>query len=121
MMFRPDPRLTREHLVNEVIDAHHDALVRLSREIHAHPELNYEERYASNLLANALEGWGFAVERGVGDVETAFRASVGSGPPTIAFLAEYDALPDIGQALQAKLLRLETEIILLQAERASPE
>jgi amidohydrolase len=106
MTFRPDPRLTREHLVNEVIDAHHDDLVRLSREIHAHPELNYEERYASNLLANALEGWGFAVERGVGDVETAFRASVGSGPPTIAFLAEYDALPDIGHGCGHNLIAI---------------
>jgi len=106
MTFGPELKRTREHLVNEVVDAHHDDLIRLSCEIHAHPELNYEEHYASKLLADALESWGFAVERGVGNVETAFRASVGSGPPTIAFLAEYDALPDIGHGCGHNLIAI---------------
>jgi len=46
------------------------------------------------------------VERGVGEVETAFRATIGSGAPTIAFLAEYDALPDIGHGCGHNLIAI---------------
>jgi amidohydrolase len=46
------------------------------------------------------------VERGVGGVETAFRANVGSGRPTIAFLAEYDALLDIGHGCGHNLIAI---------------
>ena len=49
---------------------------------------------------DALEARGFAVERGVGGLPTAFRASLdGSVPgPTVAILCEYDALPGLGHA-----------------------
>ncbi|MGH2378063.1 MAG: M20 family metallopeptidase [Candidatus Limnocylindria bacterium] len=90
------------------IDAAREQLLALSRDIHAHPELNYEEHHAAAALADALEGWGFAVERGVGGVETAFRASArGAGDgPTVAFLAEYDALPEIGHGCGHNLIAL---------------
>jgi amidohydrolase len=48
------------------------------------------------MLEDFLEGAGFAVERGVCELPTAFRATFGSGSPRIAFVAEYDALPGIG-------------------------
>ena len=41
---------------------------------------------------------GFEVERGICDLPTAFAATAGSGPFTIAICAEYDALPEIGHA-----------------------
>jgi amidohydrolase len=77
-----------------------DELEALSRRIHDHPELGYEERQASDWLSEFLESKGFRVERGVGDVPTAFRATVdGAGPgPTVAIMCEYDALPGIGHA-----------------------
>jgi amidohydrolase len=77
----------------------------LSRRIHAHPELCYEERQASAWLGDCLEReLGTKVERGVGGLETAFRASVGRGAPKIAILAEYDALPEIGHACGHNLI-----------------
>jgi len=51
-------------LVTQAIESYREELVGVSLEIHAHPELNYEERHAAALLADNLEGHGFAVERG---------------------------------------------------------
>jgi len=77
----------------------------LSRRIHAHPELCFEERQASAWLAECVEQeLGIPVERGVGGLETAFRARVGKGAPRIAILAEYDALPEIGHACGHNLI-----------------
>ncbi len=84
-------------------------LVETSLDIHAHPELNYEERHAAAVLADSLERHGFQVERGVGGVETAFRATIIGGRgdgPTVALLAEYDALPDIGHGCGHNLIAI---------------
>ncbi len=80
------------------IDASRDDLVALSRRIHASPELGYEEEKASGWLAEALDAAGFAVERGVCGLPTAFRGTKGSGPLHVVVCAEYDALPGIGHA-----------------------
>ncbi len=75
-------------------------LIALSRRIHEHPELGYEEVQASGWLSDFLEQKGLEVERGFDGMATAFRASFsgGSGGPVVAILAEYDALPEIGHA-----------------------
>lgn len=80
------------------VDALAPALVEASRAIHAHPELNYEERYAHQLLTDLLETNGVAPVRSAYAIETAFDAAVGSSGPTIAVLCEYDALPGLGHA-----------------------
>lgn len=80
------------------LDAVKDDLIALSRRIHASPELGYEEVQASTWLAETLDGAGFAVQRGICGLPTAFRATKGSGPLHIALCAEYDALPGIGHA-----------------------
>ncbi|MFP5327365.1 MAG: M20 family metallopeptidase [Acidimicrobiia bacterium] len=82
----------------DVIDKAQDALIELSHQIHAHPELGFEEERASAWCADALATAGFAVESGIVDIPTAFVASAGSGPLTIGICAEYDALPGIGHA-----------------------
>ncbi|MEX2599410.1 MAG: M20/M25/M40 family metallo-hydrolase, partial [Dehalococcoidia bacterium] len=73
-------------------------LVSLSHRIHGHPELGYEEEQASRWLAETLDAGGFRVELGICGLQTAFRATYGSGPLHVAFCAEYDALPGIGHA-----------------------
>jgi amidohydrolase len=73
-------------------------LLEASHEIHAHPELNYQERFAHDLLASFLEGEGLAVTRSAFGVETAFEARVGSEGPDVAVCCEYDALPVVGHA-----------------------
>jgi amidohydrolase len=80
------------------IEGQADALLAASHDIHAHPEVNYEEQFAHDLLTEALERAGLAVERHAFGLETAFAARAGSAGPTIAVLCEYDALPGIGHA-----------------------
>ncbi|MBI4260132.1 MAG: M20 family metallopeptidase [Actinobacteria bacterium] len=80
------------------VEAARDRLIDLSHRIHANPELGYEEELASAWTADELERGGFRVERGFGDLPTAFVARAGSGPLEVAICAEYDALPAIGHA-----------------------
>ena len=82
------------------VDAHRPELIRVSDTIHATPELGFEEHQAAALLTSRLEEAGFSVLRGVAGMETAFIASMqGQQPgPTVAFLAEYDALAGLGHA-----------------------
>lgn len=70
----------------------------LSHRIHAHPELGHEEVRACGWISELLADAGFEVETGVGGLDTAFRATAGSGALHIALCAEYDALPRIGHA-----------------------
>ena len=94
---------------NSAIEASRQALFDLSKDVHSHPELNYQEYYSSNALSGFLEEHGLKVERGIGGVETAFRATIPGGGgegPTIAVLAEYDALPDIGHGCGHNLIAM---------------
>ena len=78
------------------IDRRRGELIELSLQIHANPEIAFEEVKSSALLADYLAHNGFAVERGICEIPTAFRASYGSGEPRVAIIAEYDALPGVG-------------------------
>ncbi len=86
--------------VAQAVDRLAGELEALSHQIHDHPELAFKEEQAHAWLTAFLEKHGARVERGVGGLATAFRATVeGAGAgPTIAILAEYDALPGIGHA-----------------------
>jgi amidohydrolase len=87
------------------VDAWHDELVRIADTIHAHPEIAFEEFESAALLSGTLEENGFIVERGVAGLQTAFVATLpGGGDPTVAFLAEYDALPGLGHACGHNLI-----------------
>lgn len=73
-------------------------LLEVSHEVHANPELNFEEHFAHEMLSGVLEDEGLSVERGAYDLSTAFDARVGTSGPTVAVCCEYDALPGIGHA-----------------------
>lgn len=73
-------------------------LIGLSHRIHSNPEVKWEERQGSAWCADVLEAGGFAVERGVCNLPTAFVARTGNGPLRVAICAEYDALPGVGHA-----------------------
>jgi len=75
-----------------------DDLCALSRSIHAEPELAFAEHHSAAKAADFVEVEGFAVERGVAGLDTAFTASYGAGELVIGLCAEYDALPEIGHA-----------------------
>jgi len=76
----------------------------LSLKIHSNPELGFQEVKAAAWLTRYLEKNGFAVERGICELETAFRASYGERKPAIALVAEYDALPHLGHACGHNLI-----------------
>ncbi|MGH7187187.1 MAG: M20/M25/M40 family metallo-hydrolase, partial [Pseudomonadota bacterium] len=86
--------------VAEAVDRLADDLEKISLQIHGNPELCFKEEKAAAWLTEFLEKQGARVERGIGGLPTAFRATIagqGAGP-TIAIMAEYDALPNIGHA-----------------------
>ena len=78
-----------------LIDKNAEVLISVSHEIHDHPEQNYEEVFASELLTRTANGLGVPVELGVFDCATGFSGDVGTGP-TVCIMSEYDALPEIG-------------------------
>src|SRR6478736_3156534 len=80
------------------VDRRADTLIAASHAIHDHPEENFAEHHAHDLLTGLLEEEGLAVERHAYGLDTAFSARAGSGGPTVAVLLEYDALPGIGHA-----------------------
>lgn len=81
-------------------------MIEISRALHANPELGLQEYESSKLLAAELEKAGFKVQKPVAGMETAFKAVFKGKPggPTIAVLAEYDALPEIGHACGHNLI-----------------
>jgi amidohydrolase len=77
------------------VESNKQLLFQISKFIHSHPESNYREFLSSEYLAAELKKIGFEVEYPFFGIKTAFNASItgrlGSGP-TIAILAEFDAL-----------------------------
>lgn len=103
MTDRLDQKLSAR--VDENVAREASALTKLSLDIHGSPELRYEEHKATAWICDYLEARGFAVERKLGGLATAFRASAGKkGGPRVAVLAEYDALPAIGHACGHNLI-----------------
>ncbi len=91
-------RVDLQQQAQTAIDDHASEIKDVAAQIHDHPETAWKEERASKLMVDALRRHGFDVEFPVGGVATAFRATKrgkGTGP-TIAILAEYDALPNIG-------------------------
>ncbi|MBP1635100.1 MAG: amidohydrolase [Acidobacteria bacterium] len=73
-------------------------VARIAHSLWTYSELALKEQRSAALLADLLAREGFRVERGVAGMPTAFVATYGSGKPIVGILAEYDALPGIGNA-----------------------
>ena len=86
------------NILLQTIDELRGEAISMSDAIFDHPEVGGTEHFACGLLADFLEKHGFAVERGIGGLETAFRAvwENGKGGPSIGLLCEYDALENFG-------------------------
>lgn len=90
----------------EQIDLVKEELISLSQEIHKEPEIAFQEVQSAKKITELLLNHGFSVEVGIGGLETAFRAEF-SGEregPVVAFIAEYDALPEIGHGCGHNLI-----------------
>src|SRR5665213_5700 len=71
----------------------HGILTEWRRDIHAHPELGFQERRTSDLVAERLAGFGIEVHRGIGKTGLVGRLSYGNSPRTIGLRADMDCLP----------------------------
>src|SRR5215218_2051682 len=100
-----DLTAAQEAAVRAIDDAEDD-LIALSKFIHDNPEIALEEVRSSAACADFLEQRGFAVERGVAGLPTAFAAAAGTGRPRIAYLSEYDALPGVGHGCGHNLIAI---------------
>lgn len=104
---REDLKQRVKEEVQEELNGLSDELRELSEKIFDNPELKFEEYQAVEWLTGKLENKGFEVEKGVGGLETAFRARCrksNEDGPTLAFLSEYDALPGLGHACGHNLI-----------------
>ena len=80
-------------------------LLRISREIHAEPELAFQEHEAAKRLVAWLRSADLEVEAGAYGLETAFSSDFGAADGArVAVLAEYDALPEVGHACGHNLI-----------------
>ncbi|WBL14854.1 M20 family metallopeptidase [Sutcliffiella sp. NC1] len=90
----------------EQIDRYRDDFYNISIYIGENPELGHEEFKACAVLTEALQKHDFQVDIGICDLPTAFTATFDSGKPgpSIGFMAEYDALPEVGHACGHNLI-----------------
>ena len=84
-----------------VVDERRDMLDRLSDEIWEYAELAFSEYSSAEALTRALEAEGFAVQKGLAGIPTAFSGRFGNGGPVIGILGEFDALSGLGQIADA--------------------
>ena len=98
----PDKELKK--VASSTIDETTEELKVIGEKIWSSPELCYKEHKAHDLLTEFLEKKGFSVERSYTGIETAFRATFGSGRPNVCVICEYDALPEIGHACGHNLI-----------------
>jgi amidohydrolase len=71
----------------------HDDLTSWRRDLHAHPELGFEEQRTSDLVAAKLAEFGCEVYRGIGKTGVVGRLRAGDSPRTVGLRADMDALP----------------------------
>jgi len=77
----------------ESIFAEAHAIQTLRRDIHAHPELGYQEQRTSDLIADTLTGWGIPVHRGLARTGVVGIVRNGDGRRSVGLRADIDALP----------------------------
>ena len=77
----------------EPIVAEAEPIKALRRDIHAHPEIQFEEQRTSNLIAAALTRWGIPIHRGLGGTGVVGIIKNGGSARTVGLRADIDALP----------------------------
>ncbi|MEM7466010.1 MAG: amidohydrolase [Pseudomonadota bacterium] len=80
----------------ERVDEIANDITQLALEVWQYAELALHETRSSEALANYIQAQEFRVERNVADMPTAFIAEWGAGHPIIGIVAEFDALPGLG-------------------------
>lgn len=92
------------NMIASWLTEHEAELIQTADYLFRHPETAYEETLSSRYLADFLERYGFRTKWKTAGIDTAFTAEWGSGRPILGFLAEYDALAELGHACGHNLL-----------------
>jgi amidohydrolase len=89
---------TMKKILSDYIESYQDKLWDLGDRIFDYSEPSFQEVKSSALLEQYLEQNGFAVEKGIAGLPTAFKAVYknGQGGPAVGLLCEYDALEGLG-------------------------
>ena len=80
------------NLISEIVDSQAE-MAQLRRDIHAHPELRYEEHRTADLVAKKLTEWGIPVHRGMGKTGVVGIIQNGNSKKAVGLRADMDALP----------------------------
>ncbi len=80
------------NLIDRIVHFQSD-IAAIRRDLHAHPELKFEEVRTADVVARKLEEWGYAVHRGLGRTGVVGTLASGSGTKSIGLRADMDALP----------------------------
>lgn len=114
--------------LEERITAHHEQMVSLMEDLHAHPEVAFEEHRSAEAIAGVLREHGLQADVGVHGLDTAIRSEIrgagGADAPTVAVLSEYDALPAIGHGCGHNIIAvmgLGAYLALADLARTDPE
>jgi hippurate hydrolase len=91
MTLQPQASLFRG--VDPLIAANIDEFTQIRRDLHQHPELAFEERRTSGVIAGLLAEWGYEVTTGIGKTGVVGTLRRGNGPKALAIRADFDALP----------------------------
>jgi hippurate hydrolase len=96
MMAAESPKPHHRSFVMPVIDsiaAQAAAMTAIRRDLHAHPELCFEEQRTSDLIADQLTEWGIPIYRGLGKTGVVAILKHGSSTRAVGLRADIDALP----------------------------
>ncbi|KAG2011851.1 aminoacylase 1-like protein 2 [Coprinopsis cinerea AmutBmut pab1-1] len=107
--------------IEQTLDSLDAKLRELSLDLHAHPEIMFEEKYAHDLLTGFLSEQGFQVTRHyLPELPTAWRAefSFGVGGRVVGVNSEMDALPGIGHACGHNLIAVSGVGVALSLKAA---
>ncbi len=87
------PNAAKESYLRDALSTQVGEFISLRRDIHREPELAFEEHRTAALVADKLQGWGFAVEQGIGGTGVVGKLARGAGHKRIGLRADMDALP----------------------------
>jgi len=80
-------------MINELLPALTQRIAALRRDIHAHPELAFDEKRTAAKVADYLDGLGLEVHRGIARTGVVAKLSLGSSKRAVGLRADMDALP----------------------------
>lgn len=98
-----DKSILKQEVIN-IVDKLAPELIEMSLFLHQNPELGGNEYKAAMYLQTAAARRGFTIKTDISGYKTAFIGHKGTVGPKIAFLAEYDALPELGHACGHNLI-----------------